>query len=188
METLFYCRRSFHREEDIPWYPWYPLIPRCVHYNSQFVSSHRCCTRTASAALPQEIVLPPLLSSPSQNLLQCLLSNCKISPQPTVQCVESKPLSGSSATPSVPWRLFTLGETRRQLRQEQERHKPSFSQGSNFVVDRQYSSIAGSSPGLAANILLSPQILNLSRLELLQWQTGEQQMMCNYEFMLVKNH
>ena len=82
------------------------MIPRWVHYNSQFVSSHRCTghqCRTASAALPQEIVLPPLLLSfPCQTLLQCQVSNCKISPQPTVQCVESKPLSGSSATPSVP--------------------------------------------------------------------------------------
>ena len=113
----------------------------------------------------------PLLSSPRQNLPKYLVSNCKISPQPTVQCVESKPLPGTRYHPClVPWRLFTLGETRRQLRQERERHKPSFSQGSNFVVDRQYSSIAGSSPGLAANILLSPQILNLSRLEFYKWR------------------
>ena len=116
----------------------------------------------------------PLLFSPRQNLLQCRGPCCKISPQPTVQCVESKPLPGTRYHPClVPWRLFTLGETRRQPRQERERHKPSFSQGSNFVVDRQYSSLAGSRPGLAANILLSPQILNLSRLELWQLRTGE---------------
>ena len=171
METLFYCRRSFHREEDIP---WYPVIPRCVHYNSQFVSSHRCtghqdCKCSASSG-NCPATSPPLLSRTCCNVGG---QAAKYLHNTTHSNVESKPLSGSSATPSVPWRLFTLGETRRQLRQRKERHKPSFSQGSNFVVDRQYSSIAGSRPGLAANILLSPQILNLSRLELWQLRTWE---------------
>ena len=154
METLFYCRRSFHREEDIPWYPWYPMVPRWVHYNSQFVSSHRC------TELQVQRFLRKLSCHHSSPLLArtCCNVGCQTAKYlHNLQCnVESKPLSGSSTTPSVPWRLFTLGETRRQLRQERERHKPSFSQGSNFVVDRQYSSIAGSRPGLAANILLSP--------------------------------
>ena len=79
---------------DIPWCPAGSITTRSLSAVTAAAPG-----RTASAALPQEIVLPPLLSSPRQNLLKYLVSNCKISPQPTVQCVESKPLSGTRHHP-----------------------------------------------------------------------------------------